>query len=101
MVIKHRFLKFFVHGLNACSLREGKNSSSARKVVTIICEDINEMEYIMTNIMLNLSYDELQEVREVREVECLKVTLVKDEVVYHGSVRDVSPFINVLGPFTS
>lgn len=52
----------------------------------------------MTNIMLNLSYDELQ---EVREVECLKVILVKDEVVYHGSVRDVSPFKNVLGPFTS
>jgi hypothetical protein len=52
----------------------------------------------VANITLNLYRGGLQEVGDAKHLE---VTLVEYEIVYHGSVGDVSLSINIPGLFTS
>ena len=52
----------------------------------------------MANITLNLYRGGLQEVGDAKHLE---VTLVEYEIVYRGSVGDVSLSINIPGLFTS
>jgi hypothetical protein len=70
----------------------------AWKVANTICEGVNEMKYIVANIVFNLCYGELYEVGEVARLE---VILVEDEIAYHRSIWDASPSITVLDTSTS
>jgi hypothetical protein len=53
------------------------------------------MRYIVTNTMLNLCNDRLQ------EVERLETTLAEDKIVYRGSVKDVGPSTSISSPSMS
>jgi len=70
----------------------------AWKVAKTICEGVNEMKYIVANIVFNLCYGELYEVGEVARLE---VILVEDKIAYHRSIWDASPSITVLDTSTS
>jgi len=50
------------------------------------------MRCIVTNTMLNLCHDRLQ------DVERLETTLAEDKIVHHGSVRDVSRSTSISSP---
>jgi hypothetical protein len=50
-----------------------------RKASTIIRKGVNEMEYTAANTTLNLCYDRLQ---ELEEVKCLIMTLKKYDITY-------------------
>ena len=64
---------------------------------------IDEMKCIVANITLNLYCGGLLEVKEIEEVECLKVTLTEDEITYCGNIGSSTsvpgPSISVLGCF--
>jgi hypothetical protein len=70
----------------------------AWKAATVIHEGVDEMRWIVANTTLNLYSGGLQ---EVREVECLEVTLTEDEIAYRESVKDVGPSTSIPSPSMS
>ena len=70
----------------------------ACKAATVIHEGVDEMRWIVANTTLNLYSGGLQ---EVREVECLEVTLTEDEIAYRESVKDVDPSMSIPSPSMS
>jgi hypothetical protein len=70
----------------------------ACKAATVIHEGVDEMRWIVANTTLNLCSGGLQ---EVREVECLEVTLTEDEIAYRESVKDIGPSMSISGTSSS